>query len=493
MCGSATFAMDVSSTSMNVASVTVMAITQGLIVPSGIRSFARILFRIALETPALTVSTYYRCNPYLYSALIRNHRRVHVHPRPQNRLLRRNGVQHDLHGNPLHHFHVIPRRVFRRQQAQHRTRRPRDRIHMPAERLPIRIHLHFGLLSGLHIPQLRLFEICRHPHVVQWHNHQQPLPRLHDLSRLHLLVRRNSVHRRRNFRVAQIQLRRVQRRSRLLHFRECPLRIRGSHAHLPDVRSRRTHSRVCLFHFRLCRISLRFGHFYVPPRLLQFCLIRFQCARARIRVGFRRVILLFRYLALLHQWRVTRQVRFGQLRIRLALLHVCLRPRQIRRLCLLVSRLRPRQVRLCSLQLRIGARISARHVLPRPRHVHSRRPRFAFRQRQRRLRLVQCRLVIARINLHQHLSCFHRLVVLHQNLRHAPVHFRSHWRDVPIHLRIVRRLPVVVVQKQAHHCRDQHDSTQNQSPFHLRIGKSRRSRRLQLQFFRDLWRLRRVF
>ena len=39
MCGSATLAMEVSSTSMNVASVTVMAITQGLIEPSGIRSF----------------------------------------------------------------------------------------------------------------------------------------------------------------------------------------------------------------------------------------------------------------------------------------------------------------------------------------------------------------------------------------------------------------------------------------------------------------------
>jgi hypothetical protein len=65
MCGSATFAMDVSSTSMNVASVTVTAITQGLIVPSGIRSFARILFLIALETPAPTASTYDHGNPYL--------------------------------------------------------------------------------------------------------------------------------------------------------------------------------------------------------------------------------------------------------------------------------------------------------------------------------------------------------------------------------------------------------------------------------------------
>src|SRR5215471_2485346 len=39
MCGRATLAMEVSSTSMNVASVTVMAITQGLIEPSGIRNF----------------------------------------------------------------------------------------------------------------------------------------------------------------------------------------------------------------------------------------------------------------------------------------------------------------------------------------------------------------------------------------------------------------------------------------------------------------------
>ncbi len=59
ICGSATFAMDVSSTSMNVASVTVTAITQGLIVPSGILSFARILFRIAFESP---------CSFYVLSA-----------------------------------------------------------------------------------------------------------------------------------------------------------------------------------------------------------------------------------------------------------------------------------------------------------------------------------------------------------------------------------------------------------------------------------------
>src|SRR6266567_2595998 len=64
ICGSATFAMDVSSTSMNVASVTVTAITQGLIVPSGILSFARILFRISFESRPV-VSTYSPPAPYL--------------------------------------------------------------------------------------------------------------------------------------------------------------------------------------------------------------------------------------------------------------------------------------------------------------------------------------------------------------------------------------------------------------------------------------------
>jgi hypothetical protein len=58
MCGSATFAIDVSSTSMNVASVTVTAITQGLIVPSGILSLARILFRMSLSSVTRLPSTY---------------------------------------------------------------------------------------------------------------------------------------------------------------------------------------------------------------------------------------------------------------------------------------------------------------------------------------------------------------------------------------------------------------------------------------------------
>src|ERR1700741_1213988 len=54
MCGSATLAMEVSSTSMNVASVTVTAITQGLIEPSGIRNFdSNLSFTARLLSPQI--------------------------------------------------------------------------------------------------------------------------------------------------------------------------------------------------------------------------------------------------------------------------------------------------------------------------------------------------------------------------------------------------------------------------------------------------------
>src|SRR5215467_8705101 len=98
ICGSATFAIEVSSTSMNVARVTVTAITQGLIVPSGFLSLARILFPMAFEfrlfcfLPA-TAPTYDRLAPLLYSRrLVRDDRCVHIHSRPQHSFLRWNRI-----------------------------------------------------------------------------------------------------------------------------------------------------------------------------------------------------------------------------------------------------------------------------------------------------------------------------------------------------------------------------------------------------------------
>src|SRR5258707_12881894 len=87
-------------------------------------------------------------------------------------------------------------------------------------------------------PSVRLFEIRGHPHGLQRHHHQQSLSCLHNLSLFHLLVRRNAIHRLRDLRVAQVQLRRFHRRRRLFHFVEFRLRTRGFLASLFDVHAR---------------------------------------------------------------------------------------------------------------------------------------------------------------------------------------------------------------------------------------------------------------
>ena len=171
---------------------------------------------------------------------------------------------------------------------------------MPLQRFSVRVHFHFRFLPGLHVFQLRLFEVGRHPYVLQRHHDEQALSRLHDLSRLHLFVRGYSIDRRGDFRVTQVQLRRSHCRARLFHLRDFRLRIGGLHVYLLDVGMRRGHSCARLLDSRLRRIQLRFGHIHVALRLREFFLIRFQRARGGIRIGLRRVVLLLRNFALLH-------------------------------------------------------------------------------------------------------------------------------------------------------------------------------------------------
>src|SRR5256885_298253 len=66
MWGSATLAMEVSSTSMKVAKVTVTAITQGLMFPSGVRNLDKILFNMA-AIPELSSSSLLRSKGPIYS------------------------------------------------------------------------------------------------------------------------------------------------------------------------------------------------------------------------------------------------------------------------------------------------------------------------------------------------------------------------------------------------------------------------------------------
>src|SRR5437764_1488573 len=106
MCGSATFATEVSSTSMNVASITVHAMIQGF--TAGGASA-----RVGDNGPAVVAME-----------LLGEDGRVHVHARRDEGILRQI-IEHDPHWDALDNFHEIACRILGRKQAHSRPSRCR--------------------------------------------------------------------------------------------------------------------------------------------------------------------------------------------------------------------------------------------------------------------------------------------------------------------------------------------------------------------------------
>src|SRR5579862_1080414 len=144
MCGRATLATLVSSTSMNVASMTVPAITHGFMSERS-------------RTPSVKTCDVMR----VPSALLGVDGGVDVHAWAQGFVAARNRIEHDLDWDSLHYFHVVPGGVLRRQQAHARTGSAGDGIHVTREFLVAQIGFHLGALAGVHLGQLRLFEVGR--------------------------------------------------------------------------------------------------------------------------------------------------------------------------------------------------------------------------------------------------------------------------------------------------------------------------------------------
>src|SRR5579872_307016 len=97
ICGRATLATLVSSTSMNVASITVPAITHGL--TSGFSTPSD----VSCGIESLTASS------------LGQDRGLDIHSGAKHRISAGNGIEDDLHWNPLDHFHVVSARVLGRQ------------------------------------------------------------------------------------------------------------------------------------------------------------------------------------------------------------------------------------------------------------------------------------------------------------------------------------------------------------------------------------------
>ena len=253
----------------------------------------------------------------------------------------------------------------------------------------------------------------------------------------------------------------------MLHFGDFALRVRCPHADLPHICVGRSDARFRLLYARARRYQLRSGDINRALCLRQFFLIRSQRTGCRVGIGFRGVVLVFGNFAFVEQRLITRQIGLPQLGIRFTLLDIRLRKGEIRCARLVVGNLSALESSYGAGQLRIRTGCAAGHVLARPGNIDSRGSRIAFRERQSGLGLVHVGLIIARINPHQHLTGLHGLIVRNQNFCDAPVNLGSDRSDVPIHLRVVRRLAIVVVHKKSGRYREQHQPANHEQAPHL--------------------------
>src|SRR5882757_428432 len=87
-------------------------------------------------------------------------------------------IEPNSHGEPLHHFHVIPGRVFRRKEAKERTSGAREAFYFPLVIAPEGVDADRDRLTRPHPFELRLFEVRSDPNVVHRYDHKQALSRL---------------------------------------------------------------------------------------------------------------------------------------------------------------------------------------------------------------------------------------------------------------------------------------------------------------------------
>src|ERR1043166_6383614 len=140
MCGSATLAMEVSITSMNVAIVTVSATAHGL-------------------CPG--------CQPSasMFGTLLHPDLRLDGHSRAEAIEAALILVEADADGQTLDHFHEIAGGVFRRQQTGDRACRGGQILHVAVEIHTEPVDMDACALAGAHVAKLGLAKVRRDPQV----------------------------------------------------------------------------------------------------------------------------------------------------------------------------------------------------------------------------------------------------------------------------------------------------------------------------------------
>src|SRR4029077_484210 len=218
MYGSDTFATDVSSTSMMVASMIEIAINHGLTL--GFHSLGSDTAVSALILPLSYPADPQHCpnnnakcendrddcdlehdaGPITYG-----HTRNDGHARAKHALHLLLFVEHDLDRHALHHFHIVARGIFRRQQTERRSAAGLNAVNASLQfEARVSVHGNSHRLSRPHTAQLRFLEIGDSPN--SWrHECHQCLSHLQVIADCNCLLSHVAIYRRFDFSVAQVE------------------------------------------------------------------------------------------------------------------------------------------------------------------------------------------------------------------------------------------------------------------------------------------------
>src|SRR5262245_17600064 len=116
------------------------------------------------------------------------------------------GIEADANGNALHDLDVVAGGVVGRQQAESRARRRGEAFDFSVERLAaVRVGANGHTLAGTNVLDLRLLEIGRDPHPLEWDQRHQRLTRLNQLTDFDALLADRSLDRSLDGRVLEIE------------------------------------------------------------------------------------------------------------------------------------------------------------------------------------------------------------------------------------------------------------------------------------------------
>src|SRR6267378_5683575 len=115
-------------------------------------------------------------------------------------------IDPNSHGEPLHHFHVVPGRIFRGKEAKERASGTRKALHFALVVAPEGVDADRDRLTWPHPFELRLFKVGRDPNVVQGNDHEQALSRLDAVAEFYSLASDHAADRRENLRIAEVEL-----------------------------------------------------------------------------------------------------------------------------------------------------------------------------------------------------------------------------------------------------------------------------------------------